>query len=667
MRNVVWALLIFVTSATAHARWEVERLPTQATELEGTRFLPEQPSRVLGYSLLKRTIPTRFGEIGVATIANSVLKKDKATDVDISAMAEGVRDSLKSPTWKREDHDGVAHFTAAWPQQHRLLQLKIRSVRDRWLISFATIRDPFIKIGAEEADLLQRAFFVIEAEGAKKAQFGKNKRETALIHLLLPAAEAYTTSEVMDLTRGFQNSIRSITDNVGINGARELTGSINALGGDVGQLGLDTRAAAADMRAGTHELSETVKKTISFKNGFLFGVGIGVGTALGTVATNFFLDGSAKLARDAWFALIGRMKPEDQARLDARANKAMEQLASSSAKLEEIENDLTVLGMAATEAIGRPGVAIAELSEAQIFEYRDQMDKLKKKLSEATSTDERRVCANELSELDAVLRYKEAMKPIFRQSPTIPQVCEKIERLLEDWKLSEATLQQSKMIVASESSTLLDGLRKRALDALPEDISRRKRVNECESRVKDLVSKHEDLYKLSNCAEAKGADLEACALYERKITSLNSSIKKCESDVDASFAAVSPQSLTLSIEGSENETAIFRKRFEGILKADCREGETASPCDGKVGDLETLRARYRSRVDAARKICPNMNLVAQDSNRGAQGSASTTDGAQTESTGNRAPASLIDSGQTPESTGFFGRLWASIRRFFTGK
>lgn len=667
MRKVVSTLCILITSlmtsAAAQARWQVERVATQSAELEGTRLFPETPSRVLGYSLLKRTIPTRFGEIGVASIANSVLQKDKATDVDIAAMAEGVRESLKSPAWNREDHDGVAHFTAPWPSQHRVLHLKIRSLQDRWLISFATIRDPFLKMGAEETDLLQRAFFVIESGSAKRSIHRKDNRkdshESAMLFMLVPAANAYSTNEVIDLTRGFQNSVRGITDNVGINGANEITNSIYALGGDVGQMGLDARAAGADMRAGTHELSQTIKNTISFKNGFLFGVGIGVGTAIGTAATNFFLDGSAKLARDAWFALIGKMKPEDQARLDARANKAMEQLAASSSKLEEIENDLTILGMAATEAIGRPGVAIAELSEAQIFEYRDQMDKLKKRLSESTTGDERRVCAQELSELDAILRYKEAMKPIFRQNPSLPQLCEKIERLLEDWKLSEATLQQSKMIVASESSTLLDGMRKRALDALPEDISQQKRINECKSRVRDLVSKHEELYKLSNCLEAKGADLDACELYQKKISSLNSSISKCESDVKTSFAAVSPQSLTLSIEGHDNEVAIFRKRFDGILKADCREGETASPCDGKVGDLDLLRSRYRSRVEAARKVCPSMSLVAEDSAR-----KETTEARRN---GNRAPASIVDNGQTPESTGFFGRIWASIRQFFTGK
>lgn len=477
-------LMSLFTPSLSHARWEVERVATRTSELPDTRILENEQSRVLGYSTLRRTIPTSFGDLQVATIANSVLKKDPKTDVSILKMAEGVREAMKSPAWTREVQDGVTHFTANWPKEHRFLRLAIREEKDRWLISFSSVRTPFVKIGAEESDLLQRAFFIVES--AKKSRARKSAANTAL-ELLIGEAEAVSTSQVLDLLRGFQQSVRDITDNVGINSAKELSGAISQLSGDA-------RAVGQDFREGASEISSTMKKTISFKNGFLFGVGIGVGTAVGTAATNWVLDGSARLFRDAWYSVIGRMKPEDRARIEVRSSKALEDFVASSSKIEEIENELAVFGMAATEAIGRPGVALAELSEAQAFEYRSQMEALKKRLAQAKTTDEARVCSQELSRLDSILRYKEAMRPIFMQNPTLPKICERIENLLENWKIAEAQLHQSKMVVASEMSTLLDGARVRALESLPEDISERKRVNECESRIDDLVSRHEDLF-----------------------------------------------------------------------------------------------------------------------------------------------------------------------------
>ena len=161
-------LMSLFTPSLSHARWEVERVATRTSELPDTRILENEQSRVLGYSTLRRTIPTSFGDLQVATIANSVLKKDPKTDVSILKMAEGVREAMKSPAWTREVQDGVTHFTANWPKEHRFLRLAIREEKDRWLISFSSVRTPFVKIGAEESDLLQRAFFIVESAKKKK-------------------------------------------------------------------------------------------------------------------------------------------------------------------------------------------------------------------------------------------------------------------------------------------------------------------------------------------------------------------------------------------------------------------------------------------------------------------------------------------------------------------
>lgn len=683
MKNTKSALVSIAASAVAilasiftptpsHARWDVERIPTQSAELPETRLLENQPSRVLGYSVLRRTVPTSYGDMPVATIANSVIKKDSKTDVSILKMAEGVREAMKSPAWTREVQDGVTHFTASWPKEHRFLRLAIREEKNRWLISFSSVRAPYIKIGAEESDLLQRAFFLAETGRAGRKRKSASR---AAWELLFSEAKAVSTSQVLDLLRGFQQSVRDVTDNVGINSARELSSAAS-------KLSADAKGISQDLQSSLSDTSSTIKKTISFKNGFMFGVGIGVGTAVGTAATNWVLDGSARLFRDAWYAALGRMKPEDRDRIEARSSKALEEFVSASSKLEELENELVIYGMAATEAIGRPGVAIAELSEAQAFEYRAQMEGLKKRLAEAKTIDESRVCSQELSRLDSILRYKEAMRPVFMQNPTLPKICERIEALLENWKLAEAQLHQSKMVVASEMGTLLDGTRDRAIKSLPEDISERKRVNECESRIDDLVSRHQDLFKLSNCDGSDSkfpVDAVSCKQYGDKISSLNASKPECRSDAAAARASISPKSLNRSLELHSEETAILRKRFSAIAKADCTEGEAGSPCDGHMGDLEKLRERYRKRVEAARQACPSMTLVASHGG-GGETVATASGGALTDGSGtsiaqgeasegpfrqSRAPASAAaDSGQTPESNGIFTRIWGSIRRFF---
>lgn len=639
---VLFAAAIFVSQPSL-ARWDVQRLATQKNEIEGTRFLPHLESHLRGFSTLKRVIETRSGDIAVATIANTVTKRTGPdSPAEIVKMAEQIRTILKLPAWTRDDQAGVSRFVTYWPRYDRLLRLAIKSHNGNWLVSYASIHAPFIDGGNEEADLLQRAFFVIEMGGGKKK--GKlTAANTVLENLyqqMFPRADAQTGLSPADIQsligrireiqvpnllenirvpRNVTDNVRRVTDNLGINSANELRGAIDGLGasgerigenvsGAIRQAGGDVRAAGADVRNG----ADTISKTFSAKNAAIL-TATAVVTAVGT---NAILEGGAWAIRELWYAARGELKPEDRALLDARATKAFDDFADAGSQLDKLEKEVKTYGLALTQAVNdgvakKSGLQLATWTEAEAIYMEGEVAELTDRLKKSTNEKERMECAVAIAQKNQIIREKRSILPIVADGQGKDQVCRKLEALFDNWKNAEVKLQQAKSIVTSEGSTLLSHIRDTARVSLPQQTSTRKLVNRCIDQYDGMISDLGAIRQNMNCdTEGFRPDYLACQKNLREVELLKKEKKiSCDEEVATAKATVSPQAVNALVSGMKDQIGTLKKYLAAVAKADCSPGQKASPCDGNMGELAALQTRYEGYVANAKQHCAGMVVV----------------------------------------------------------
>lgn len=643
--------LLFVSFA-AHAKWIVTVTPN--SEIQA-------PYRSL--SVMQRFIETSKGSYSIGVVTNNVLNDMPGQPKNEDEWAEQLRIGLKAPAWKKDKLGSAFIYTLNWKQENIYLRLVVEHKSKRWITSLANIRQPYVLMTAYEAELLQLGYFKIQEKNIQTAQW-----TPYLWRNFAPEAEAALDSEQLSrVVRGFDSHLNSTSSNLGVNSAKELSGALGRLGSDGKIIATDVMRGmnrSADILARTEShVSETLQKITSFKNMFLsgagFGLGMGAGAAVGTAVTNFFLDGSAKLARNLFYEFTSKLKPEERVVLEARAGKAFDQLAVQSQKLEEIQSDLILHGLAVAQATRNPSLSLIEQSEADSEDLNDQLKHAQNALSLLPLGDKRSECARKVADLRNQIEFLKNMKPIFSKFKNFNDVCGALKKHLDGWKLAEISLHQAKVTLSFEMLTILGGAKSRQLDAVSDPVSIAKRVKDCETKSTDLVSRHMELYKAQKCGE-RPADLD-CMNYAKQMQLGKEVVETCKADQKMMDASLSAGVLARENQGSNEELAILRSRMHQILKSDCKQGDKSEVCDGQPGDLEILRQSQDNRVLAAQTTC------------GGQIQKSPPPGVSEESLKTGFPENSPDlktvtkarEPQAESKSNLFSTAWSSITGFFS--
>lgn len=579
-------------------------------EVEGPYRVSSPDGFVSGF-VIQRQI--KVGDLPVNTMTVSFSEHPMKNPMTEKQLAADLAKTLKIGAWKVTREKDFYIFDQSWPAQNRYLRLFVKTEKSKVIFSMASARTAFLFPSMVEAEWLQR----------KWVTKNKNKKtaENFFWNLVIP--KAYAADPLADLIR----EIAGTTGDGIREGAAAIGAKFDGISNNIGEVAAGTK----DISGSIDRLADKLSLGNVAKAAAVGGFAGVLGSSLG----HFVIDGSLKAVKEIYYGITGKIRPEDESKIDALTRKSLENLDSLHNEIVAMEKtiDADLWAMSYVQKTSPDRLLLDLQTDISVAEQ--TIADLKRSLANAKDEEARKICQNRLEVWENIKAALSKASNVDTQA-----VCQNLKMSLNKYTQAQYNLWTAKENLKNHMTVIMNNQLDRGIEALDPIASIRRQETECNNRI-DLLERRQASLSSSNSSAAQEIRIR---LQQMRQDCVESARLQRDVNPEATFLEM--------VKKAQANQQVLREFHKSLVMSDCKSEIRSDLCDGRPGFFQAKESYHREQKEKFDRFCP-------------QTSGLKTSSAPPPSASLAVPDSAPVVGENPVSKGVSG-IFSKFKSFISG-